>query len=240
MAGTLNVDTLKADSNLKLQIASANVAFIDVNGLTIVGNSLNVGGGRISVTSNSAIINPTITTPTVSGNLSLDSTGTTGVRSPAANTLTFHTAGTEDMRIDSSGRVTMPAQPCFHARVNNGNYITTSPIPFSNAPINIGSNFNTSTYRFTAPIAGRYYFILMLYVRLSGSGDVTCFVRVNESNRQYLNYIIGSSTTEYNSITMPSIFSLSAGDYVDYTFTQTNGTYYGGNFETNLFGYLLG
>jgi hypothetical protein len=105
LAGTLNVDTLKADSNLRLQIASANVAFIDANGLTIVGNSLNVGGGRISVTSNSAIINPTITTPTVSGNLSLDSTGTTGVRSPAANTLAFHTSGTEDMRLSSAGNL---------------------------------------------------------------------------------------------------------------------------------------
>ena len=105
MAGTLNVDTLKADSNLRLQIASANVAFIDVNGLTIVGNSLNVGGGRIAVTSNSAIINPTITTPTIAGNLNFDSTGTTGVRSPEANTLTFHTAGTEDMRINSVGGV---------------------------------------------------------------------------------------------------------------------------------------
>jgi hypothetical protein len=50
MAGTLNVDTLKADSNLKLQIASANVAFIDANGLTIVGNSLNVGGTAITST----------------------------------------------------------------------------------------------------------------------------------------------------------------------------------------------
>ena len=47
----------------------------------------------------------TLTTPTISGNLSLDSTGTTGVRVPSANTLAFHTAGTEDMRIDSSGNV---------------------------------------------------------------------------------------------------------------------------------------
>ena len=47
----------------------------------------------------------TLTTPTISGNLSLDSTGTTGVRVPSANTLTFHTAGTEDMRITSAGYV---------------------------------------------------------------------------------------------------------------------------------------
>ena len=41
----------------------------------------------------------------ITGNLSLDSTGTTGFRAPSANTLAFHTAGTEDMRIDSSGNV---------------------------------------------------------------------------------------------------------------------------------------
>jgi hypothetical protein len=43
--------------------------------------------------------------PTISGNLSLDSTGTTGVRVPSANTMAFHTAGTEDMRITSNGWV---------------------------------------------------------------------------------------------------------------------------------------
>ena len=43
--------------------------------------------------------------PTISGNLSLDSTGTTGVRVPSANTLAFHTAGTEDIRITSNGWV---------------------------------------------------------------------------------------------------------------------------------------
>jgi hypothetical protein len=53
----------------------------------------------------SVFSSPTITTPTISGNLSLDSTGTTGVRVPSANTMTFHTAGTEDMRITSAGDV---------------------------------------------------------------------------------------------------------------------------------------
>ena len=48
---------------------------------------------------------PTITSPIVSGNLSLDSTGTTGVRVPAANTIAIHTSGTEDIRITSNGWV---------------------------------------------------------------------------------------------------------------------------------------
>jgi hypothetical protein len=143
------------------------------------------------------------------------------------------------LTIDSDGRVFTPLQPCFHVRVNSGLYITTSPIPFSNAPINVGSTFNTSTYKFTAPVAGKYYFLLMLYVRIIGSGDATAYVRVNSSNRQYLNYITGSSS--YNTITMPSIFNLGVGDTVDYTFvTGAGGTYYGGNEETNLFGWLIG
>jgi len=74
MAGTINADTLKADSNLRLQIASANVAFIDANGLTIVGNSLNVGGGKIVVTSNNSI-----STPTVIGANLVTATGTTAL-----------------------------------------------------------------------------------------------------------------------------------------------------------------
>jgi hypothetical protein len=76
MAGQLKVDSINADSNLSFRIANTAVAFIDSNGLR----------------------------PT-SGNVSLDSTGTTGIRLPAANTLAFHTAGTEDMRIDATGNV---------------------------------------------------------------------------------------------------------------------------------------
>jgi hypothetical protein len=58
MAGTLNVDTLKADSNLKLQIASANVAFIDASGLNLVGSNLRFGG--VTVTSSQFNANGTI------------------------------------------------------------------------------------------------------------------------------------------------------------------------------------
>jgi hypothetical protein len=76
MAGTLKVDNLNADSNLALKIANTAVAFIDSNGLR-----------------------------PVSGNLNLDATGTTGVGSPAANTLVLYTAGTEDVRVTSAGDV---------------------------------------------------------------------------------------------------------------------------------------
>jgi hypothetical protein len=47
----------------------------------------------------------TLTTPIISGNLNLDSAGTTGIRVPSANAISFHTAGTEDVRIDATGNV---------------------------------------------------------------------------------------------------------------------------------------
>jgi hypothetical protein len=76
MAGTLKVDSINADSNLALKIANTAVAYIDSNGLR----------------------------PT-SGNVSLDSTGTTGVRSPAANTLVGYTGGVERLRVTSAGDI---------------------------------------------------------------------------------------------------------------------------------------
>ena len=57
------------------------------------------------VAGNNIVASVTLTTPIISGNLNLDSTGTSGIRLPAANTLAFHTAGTEDMRIDATGNV---------------------------------------------------------------------------------------------------------------------------------------
>ena len=109
MAGTLNVDTLKADSNLRLQIASANVAFIDVNGLTIVGNSLNVGGGRISVTSNNSI-----STPSVIGANLVTATGTTALGITANGQITTANAPF----ILTGGQIKFPATKLASADAN--------------------------------------------------------------------------------------------------------------------------
>jgi hypothetical protein len=154
--------------------------------------------------------------------------------------LRFGTNGTERMNIDSSGRVTMPYQPAFHVRVNSAAYLTTSPVPFSNAVFNTGSHFNTSTYRFTAPIAGKYYFVLNMYLACVNGADGYPRFRVNGSDRQYSYfYNVNTGSQIDNTISVNAIFNLSVSDYVDVTFNG-GGTYYAGNQETNFFGYLLG
>ena len=120
MAGTLIVSNLTTDtdntfivrSNTGITLFSANTTGIDVAnsiGATAITNDkiLSIANTKISGNIISSQIAPsvTLTTPIISGNLNLDSAGTTGVRVPSANTITFHTAGTEDVRIDANGNV---------------------------------------------------------------------------------------------------------------------------------------
>lgn len=167
---------------------------------------------------------------------SIDGEFRVGLENDASSSYANH------LNIDGSGRVTTPNQPAFHVRVNSAAYITTSPIPFTNAVFNTGSHYNTSTYRFTAPIAGKYYFVVNVYLQLTNGEDGYPRFRVNGSNRHY-SYAYNLGTGGQIDVTLVSnaIFDLSVGDYVDVEFlSATGGAYYGGNGETNFFGYLLG
>ena len=70
-----------------------------------------------------------------------------------------HTNGTVAATIDSSGRLLRPQVPAFHAfngALSGG--ATESIIQFTTTGVNNGSYYNTGTYRFTAPVAGDYFF----------------------------------------------------------------------------------
>jgi hypothetical protein len=120
MAGSITVSSITLDSDNNFSIKSntgatlffANTTGIDVAnsiGATAITSDkiLSVANTKISGNIISSQIAPsvTLTTPLISGNLNFDANGTSGIRAPSANTISFHTAGTEDMRIDSVGNV---------------------------------------------------------------------------------------------------------------------------------------
>jgi hypothetical protein len=70
-----------------------------------------------------------------------------------------HTNGTNALTIDSTGRVNCPTLPSFRvSRADNIAQPAGVVTGFTNVFHNVGGHFNTSTNRFTAPIAGVYFF----------------------------------------------------------------------------------
>jgi hypothetical protein len=152
---------------------------------------------------------------------------------PSAN-LVFNTlsagALNETMKIDFAGRVTMPYQPAFYAYISTSGSVN-GVIPFNSVQVNIGSYYNTSTYRFTAPVAGTYYFSVGLntnttagsfYFRKNGSGTV------NGSNAN-----TGGIST-WTKITTDVMLTLAAGDYIE---AVTSGSY---NYDSITYNFLTG
>lgn len=154
--------------------------------------------------------------------------------------LLFATNDTLRMTIDSSGRVVKPYQPAFDAYGTVGNvlFTTETPLPLDSTTFNIGSHYSTSTFRFTAPVAGIYFFRAQVYKQSSGNASRLRLYK-NGSNARVYQYI-SSSDVYTHSIT--GIISLAINDYVTCTF---NGDGAGTNVyladnHTNFSGYLLG
>ena len=172
----------------------------------------------------------------------------------AFHTSQFDTAHREVMRINTNGIVTKPYTPRFqvymsgsHFQLNGGS----SDLAYNTEVYDIGSNYNTSNGRFTAPVAGAYYFHHCLIIRkaLSGTGVIEAKVWVipnggsaQERIRDYKEVI--ATNVAGHAI---GVLQLNAGDQVypayyngisGNAYTQNNG----GNTPLTTFfeGYLIG
>ena len=156
-------------------------------------------------------------------------------------------AGTTAATIDSSGRflkststqVAFSVWPSSGGSISNGNIL-----PFNNADLNIGNCFNTSTYKFTAPVAGIYYFsayflvstgnsvIQMRHTPSGGSEEVVAMVHTNRAGNTWVNANI------------VNLIQLGAGDTIHLRHNSGNATIYfngSGTDDYNRFvGYLIG
>jgi|688.fasta_scaffold504948_2 hypothetical protein len=141
----------------------------------------------------------------------------------------------ETMRIDTDGRVTMPLQPAFHAVANGTGALTGTIARFPNALVNISGSYNTSTMRFTAPIAGTYYFYAAIMAD-TGTGRMTWQFFRNGSGIGYNQG--GGDSTNYGTWPGAMTITLAAGDYIQVN--VGSGTPYNSNQEQSFGGYLLG
>ena len=127
--------------------------------------------------------------------------------------LSFATGNTVRMNIDASGYIRKFYNPLFVAQKSGA--ITGTGFQIFNTVIeNVGSHYNSSNGKFTAPIAGYYYFI----VKINAYKRIDFYISRNGSVSGNTNREIGQFNTSnqdgWYSHNLVRIFELSANDYV--------------------------
>jgi hypothetical protein len=149
-----------------------------------------------------------------------------------------HTNGTTAFTINPSGYISNSKKVAFNARANgttqsfaNGAEVTY----FTNIELNNGNHYNTSNGRFTAPIAGYYFFFVNV---LSANNNLLIDFRIAKNGT----YLQGGYSSDYNGHSQANggaIVQLNPGDYVSVFSVNVNGQWWGSAVHSYWMGFLI-
>jgi len=222
------------------------------NASTTFHNTLNVEnvsvGGSLSVTGSIEGYQETLiagTNITITGN-TISSAGSGGTLPANANFSSVNTSTLNASTIDSSGDVSIggiisaPNQVSFKATTNVAlRTINNNVIPdFENVVYNIGGGYDNTTYKFTAPVAGKYFLGVIFYT--------------NEENKFTLDLLLNNTTlltrakrqfavTEggYTTFEIICFHNLNVGDVVYSKVTQSSSIAINAGGSNGFFGFLI-
>ncbi len=154
-----------------------------------------------------------------------------------------NTSGTTALTIDSAGRMLTPARPAFHAKRSGsaawhslGGSGSSTVIPLDATTYNVGGCYNTSNYRFTAPVAGIYFFHAQIYHDANSYFQVR--LKLNDND------LVFSQNREQGTTKSASIsYQLAVNDYVEVTGAISNSDtddWYGASTYSYFCGHLVG
>ena len=149
---------------------------------------------------------------------------------------------TDALVIDSGDRITTPARPAFNVRHTSGSTVgITGTIIFDTEDFDIGANYDTSNGRFTAPVAGIYYFSFDSLPCENTSGSALAaasavWFQFRKNGAEVIatsqrGYAYAASTNQFNTVNRVEIMQLSANDYIQvyvgskYVYNDASGVY---------------
>ena len=245
------IDAAAGDALLTLRNAG-NGNWSGINFTRERSTGTNVVGGSIwmpsDTSNNSSLLY--IQTQTASGNAGVDSalTNNNGVRlklasqpggAGADSAFTVEVGSTEKFRISAEGYVTKSNHPCFDAVRNSGHMSAQTYINYNTVKANNGGHYNSSNGRFTAPVAG-YYFFSWTSIKNNTNAVTRLYIHKNGSATYGNRHLRLDSGQDYgDNGTMTAVIQLAVNDYVQIYLEA--GSIYGATEEYCIFnGYLLG
>ena len=149
----------------------------------------------------------------------------------------------------TTGAPAFAAYPSVAANLSNS---TWTKIALNTKLYDTNNNFNTSTYRFTAPVAGKYnlsYHLTWYADNTAYTSDLGMGFFKNGSSYVLGEYQISNVLNGISDFTVASatvLMDLAANDYVEIKINPFGSSYGSGNFyfgsglRTNFSGYLVG
>ena len=146
-------------------------------------------------------------------------------------------AGYNSLVADTAGRIAMPQQPAFN--VCRTSSVTTNVWTYQVSNLNRGNHMNLSNGRFTAPIAGVYFFTYGT-IGTDSHADQDIYLSINGTTNQSAGAARPDDSGAWASMSPGTgVINLNVGDYVQ-VFSTNTAAYSDGNCWLHFRGFFIG